>query len=167
MKRKIFEQQIIDLETGVVTSVTQVTVSKFCETFIMGRTTDGMEWLNLFSGDEIKLLIILTEMQDIKTRIVHFTPVNRHYAEKMMSLKSNSLSKMIKRLEDKQALIRQSRTELILNPTYFYKGSSKEVLKNYNDFKLVYNSNYVTTGPCKMDATSTLDGSPIHKTLIE
>ena len=41
MKRKIFEQQIIDLNTGEITAVTQVTVAKFNETFVMGITRNA------------------------------------------------------------------------------------------------------------------------------
>lgn len=43
MKRKIFEKQIIDFETGEITSITQVSVSKFNETFSLCRTTEGLE----------------------------------------------------------------------------------------------------------------------------
>lgn len=135
MKRKIFEQQIIDVTTGEITSVTQVTVSKFNETFVMGRTTDGLEWLVDLSGNEIKLLMFLTEIEDLKTKLTYLTPTIRKYLMERMKIGKNMLSKLIAGLEQKELLVRISNSEISLNPKCFYKGSSKDITKRILDFE--------------------------------
>lgn len=138
MKRKIFEKQIIDYETGEITSVTTVSAAKFAESFSMCRTTSGIEWLFELTGNEIKTIIFLLEIENIKTKIVSFGPTDRKTLAQSLKVSPSKISYILKSLEEKAFLIRLNRTELVLNPKGFYKGSSKDVHPRIKEFDRVY-----------------------------
>jgi hypothetical protein len=140
MKRKIFEKQIIDLDTGEITSISSITVSKFNETFVLGRTTDGLEWLRELSGNEVKLLMFLTEMEDLKTKLVHLTTNQREYLLECMKIGKVMLRRLIVQLEQKGLLVRLNNNEICLNPKCFYKGPSKEVVGRIIKFETFISS---------------------------
>lgn len=140
MKKKIFEKQIIDYETGEVTSVTTVTASKFSESFSMCRTTSGIEWVGELTGNEIKTLIFLLEIESEKQKLVTLGPTNRKDLAEFLKVGINRVSKIIKALEEKEYLLRLNNQEIKLNPKGFYKGSSKEVLPRILEFEKVIRS---------------------------
>ena len=152
MKRKIFEKQIIDMETGEITSVTTVTASKFAESFSMCRTTSGIEWLFELTGNEIKTLIFLLELEREKTKKVVFGANDRKDLAEILGCSLASVSRVLKHLEDKGYLIRLNNQELVLNPKGFYKGSSKDVLPRIQEFERVFASR-------KSEATSPTERS--------
>lgn len=140
MKKKIFEKQIIDYETGEITSVTTVTASKFSESFSMCRTTSGIEWVGELTGNEIKTLIFLLEIESEKQKLVSLGPTNRKDLAEFLKVGINRVSKILKGLEEKEYLLRLNNQEIKLNPKGFYKGSSKEVLPRIKEFEKVVRS---------------------------
>jgi len=137
MARKIFETQMVSPD-GEIVSITTLTVAKFYETYVAGRTTDGLEWLDDLTGLEVKLLMYLTEIEDLKTKITNLGTTFRQKLMKRLDIKANTLVKYLKALEDKKYLIRLSSNELILKPSAFYKGHSKEVAPRIAAFELMY-----------------------------
>jgi hypothetical protein len=138
MKRKIFEQQTIDLETGEVSKITTVSVSKNNETFGMYRTTTGVEWVLDFQGKELQMMMTLVHFEDIKTRIVALSSLTRKNLLEMFKISKSTFSHLIKAMEDKKYLIRLSPTDILLNPSYFYKGSSSDLTKRISEFYSEY-----------------------------
>ncbi len=160
MKRKIFEKQIIDFETGEITSVTTVTASKYSEAFFMGRRTDDLSWLYELSGAEIKTIIFLLDLEELPKgenvtgkvlmRLITLGKTKRDHLLEVLECSSSYLSRLLKRLEDKQWIIRVNKTDFILNPKGFYKGSSKDVAERINEFNNIYASKCnSTTNPDK------------------
>ncbi len=45
---------------------------------------------------------------------------------------------MIGRMEDKRFMIRLTPNDILLNPSFFYKGESKEVMNRINEFNKEY-----------------------------
>lgn len=135
---RLFESKTIDYTTGEVTSITQVTVKKLNERFSMCRTTEGLTWLKKFTGKELQLLIVLTDFENLQTRTVSLTPLVRKEIQSFFSIGKATLSGMITAMEDKGVLVRLTSSDLLLNPSYFYKGESKDVLNRINEFYRLY-----------------------------
>jgi len=125
MAKTIYESQFINYETGEIISKTSVKVKEFSEKFKMCRTTEGLSWLMPLTGEEIKTLLFLLEFEkDYKTP---FTSEIRKELCLFLDISDRKLLMVIKSLEQKKFLIKLSRTDLLLNPIGFYKGSSKDV----------------------------------------
>lgn len=108
------------------------------ETFGMHRTTEGVSWILNFTGIEIHMMVVLTELENTATDMVSLTPlVKKHLADKFDKT-PRYIREVIASLEAKDALIRVTTQDLVLNPSYFYKGGTK-TFKNkmlmYSKFK--------------------------------
>ena len=137
-KRKIFEQQIVDLDSGEVTKITTTSIVKNNETFGMYRTTTGVEWVLDFSGKELQLLMVLLNYEDLKSRIVPLSALTRKTITEMFNISPSTLSHLIKQMEDKKHLLRLTKTDILLNPSFFYKGSSLDLIQRITEFYIEY-----------------------------
>src|SRR6218665_1287363 len=72
-RRTIFEQQTVDLETGEVKTVTTTSIKRNDESFVMGRTTAGFEWLKDLNALELKLLMIMLDNKSRKDNTIPLT----------------------------------------------------------------------------------------------
>jgi hypothetical protein len=144
MKRTVFESQTVDLSTGEIVKTSKVTSDTNVETFGMHRTTEGIAWVYQFKGNELQCLLTFSHLEDLKTGVVNLSPLRRKEVAKGLKVSVGSLSRIIKQLEDKDALIRITDGDLILNPQFFYKGSSSkwgDKHKSYLNYKKNENSN--------------------------
>lgn len=136
--RKVFEKQIVDLTTGEVVSEEVHYRHNSNETFGMHRTTEGVDWIFKFTGIELHMLVVLLEIETLNTGMVNLTPlVKKHLANKFEK-SSRYIREVIASLESKDALVRVTGQDIVLNPSYFYKGGTK-TFKNkmlmYSKFK--------------------------------
>lgn len=131
--KTIYESQFIDYESGEVISKTSVKVKEFTERFKMCRTTEGLSWLIPLDGLEIKTLLYLLEFE--KDGITPFTNSLRKELCQFLNVTDRKLLKIIRDLQEKQFLLKISRTDIILNPIGFYKGSSKGVGYRIRNFQ--------------------------------
>ena len=137
-KRRIFESKTLDMATGEVVSITTVTVQKQSERFIMCRTTDTLAWVKEFTGKELQMLMVLNHMENLQTRTVTLTPLTRKEIQEFFGIGKSTLSGMLTQMEDKRFLLRLSNSDLLLNPGFFYKGESRDVLKRMQEFNKTY-----------------------------
>ena len=137
-KRKIFEKQIVDFETGEVFSE-EIHYSKNNEeTFGMHRTTEGVDWIFTFTGIELQMMIVLLEIEDLKSGIVSLTPLMKKHISEKFNKSARYIREIISSLEIKDALYKITTQDIILNPSYFYKGGTKNFksrLSNFNFYK--------------------------------
>lgn len=137
-KRRLFESKTLDLATGEVTSITTVTVSKLNERFIMCRTTDSLSWLKEFTGKELQMLMVLNQIENLQTKTVTLTPLIRKEIMEFFDIGKSTLSGMFSSMQDKGFLLRLSNSDILLNPSFFYKGESKDVLRRIKEFNKEY-----------------------------
>lgn len=135
---RLFESKTIDFTTGEVTSITTVTVRKLNERFSMCRTTDGLSWLKKFTSKELQMLMVLNDMENLQTKTVSLTPLIRKEIQEFFEISKTTLSGMLTAMETKGFLVRLSSSDILLNPSYFYKGESKDVAKRIKQFYEVY-----------------------------
>ena len=108
------------------------------ETFACHRNTNGVDWIFKFTGIELHMLVVLLEIETLNTGMVNLTPlVKKHLANKFEK-SSRYIREVIASLESKDALVRVTGQDIVLNPSYFYKGGTK-TFKNkmlmYSNFK--------------------------------
>ena len=137
-KRRVFESKTLDMLTGEITSITTVTVQKQTEKFIMCRTTETLAWIKEFTGKELQMLMVLNHMENLQTKTVTLTPLVRKELQEFFDIGKSTLSGMLSQMEDKKFLLKLSNSDILLNPGFFYKGESKEVLQRILDFEKEY-----------------------------
>ena len=149
MGRKIFEAQTIDFSTGEIKSIKTTTVDKFKERFSMCRTTNGVEWVKHFSGRELQMIIVLNNMENLETHMVSLTPLSREDIFNFFGISKSTFSHILNDMEEKRFLIRLSKSDILLNPSFFYKGESINVAKRIECFNSKYDeirSNKIKNG---------------------
>jgi DNA-binding MarR family transcriptional regulator len=138
MAARLFESQTIDMATGEVMSITTVTVRKLNERFTMCRTTQGLDWLKKFTNKELQMIMVLNEMENLQSKTVSLTPLIRKEIQEFFGISKTTLSGMLTAMEAKEFLVRLSNSDILLNPSYFYKGESKDVLARIKQFNITY-----------------------------
>lgn len=137
-KFKVFEKQIYDSETGEAFIEEQHYRYDNNESFGMHRTTEGIDWIFTFTGNELQMLMVLLEIEDNKTGIVSLSPLVRDHICFKFKMKSRMLRSIILELEKKNGLLKLSQSDFLLNPQLFYKGGTKvfkSKLETYNKAK--------------------------------
>ncbi len=130
-RRKIFEKQTVDFNTGQIASVDCEYVSDNMERFFMGRTTEGLEWLDGFNNiTEVKLFLIMVEMSTPKSNYgIVFTSMQTKGCAEILKVSEGMIVKCITNLVKNDFLIRLSRSNYMANPLTFYQGGTKDLLK--------------------------------------
>ena len=137
-KRRLFESKTLDMTTGEIVSITTVTVQKQTERFIMCRTTETLSWIKEFTGKELQMLMVLNHMENLQTKTVTLTPITRKEIQEFFGIGKSTLSGIFSQMEDKRFLLKLSNSDILLNPGFFYKGESKDVLQRMQEFERVY-----------------------------
>ena len=126
------------MTTGEIVSITTVTVQKQTERFIMCRTTETLSWIKEFTGKELQMLMVLNHMENLQTKTVTLTPITRKEIQEFFGIGKSTLSGIFSQMEDKRFLLKLSNSDILLNPGFFYKGESKDVLQRMQEFERVY-----------------------------
>ncbi len=108
------------------------------ETFGMHRTTEGVDWVFQFTGIELQMMIVLLEIEDLKTGIVSLTPLMKQHISSKFEKTGRYMREIIASLESKNALYKITTQDIILNPIFMYKGGTKVFktkLNTYNSYK--------------------------------
>lgn len=113
------------------------------ESFGMHRTTEGIDWIFTFTGNELQMLMVLLEIEDLKTGIVSLSPLTREHICSKFKMKSRMLRTIVLELEKKNGLKKLTQSDFILNPQLFYKGGTKVFkakLRTYLDVNINKNN---------------------------
>ena len=134
--RKICEIQTIDKDTGEIISTQNRYATYYSETFFMGRTTVGIEWLFSFNNiTEMQLLVLMLELEHPKNNyVISFTGLQVTESAKILNVSEIHIRKSLSELCRNDFLKRLCRGNYLANPLCFYKGSSlnlKERVKIY------------------------------------
>ncbi|NDV46245.1 hypothetical protein D0T49_04220 [Paludibacter sp. 221] len=143
-RKKVFQSTIVDAATGVILECRNTYVNSTLEQFGMFRTTEGIEWLLNLTEIEIKILVLFHIWSD-ESGAVQLTPIKRDFVLRKIKISSPTLSKAISGIIRKEAVVRMGKYDFVINPTTFFKGSSKELkgkIEKFNELKKkIYGSN--------------------------
>jgi hypothetical protein len=142
--RKVFEKKVVDYQTGEVQSETSVFVGKLSERFGLYRITDGLSWVMMFDIHEMRLLMLLGEAEDNENHIVTLTPAKRDAISTFMGYTKRHFYRILSRLVERHAVVKLTNFEYLLNPSFFYKGSSAKLIGRIKSFYEIYNKVYGT-----------------------
>lgn len=139
--RKIFrvETKEINTKTGEITSFNSTTtyINRNPESFGMYRSTDGLEWaMDLKS--HLLFMLVMNEYSDPKTGIVSLSPVKRKEICDFFNWRNTkSLSNTIQKTIEAGGICRigKSNYDFLVNPSCFYKGSTKDFKERYDRYE--------------------------------
>lgn len=138
-KRKVFEQQTIDLTTGEVIRDVKQFVTGNDETFFMGRTTEGLEWTkNIKTATDIQVLFVMLQFQNQKTNTIIFSPLQIEETAAFYGVTTKTIRNAINSLIANDFLVKIKSSNYIANPLCFYIGRSVDIpgkLMFYNSVK--------------------------------
>jgi len=132
--RKIFEKQTVDFATGEVKSIQSLVNFKHNETFGMHRTTEGIDWVFGFTGNELQMLMVLLAIENPKNDLVEISMLKKEHLLKSFNFSKQMFNRILSSLEKKGALIRITNTDIMLNPSYFYQGGTVNWKVKYENF---------------------------------
>ncbi len=142
MSRTTFHAQYLDKETGELIEHRKNWISKNKERFIMLRITDGMDWISMLTGSEVKALMFLGSIIDKDSHYVHFNSYRREEVRILLDYKSattvnNTLNNLIKKGALKK--IYPFNDTFMINPRFCYTGSSMNfdlIEEKYKNLKI-------------------------------
>lgn len=137
MARTTFHSQILDKETGELIEYRKNFITKNKETFIMARTTDGTDWLEDFSGNEIKLMLFMAARVDSKTQYVFMSDYNKAQIVRILKYKNErSLNTLMTSAQRKCGFkkVRKYNDTYVMNPEFTFSTHSN----NYDQIKELY-----------------------------
>ena len=146
-KRKVFQQQVVDLRTGEIISGNSIYVSTGHEVFGMYRKTDGLDWFLSLSGNEIKLMVLLSDFAD-ERGYLSLSTMRRQFLMSALGIKSRrSLSGLIADLERKDMLFRTSQNDFLVNPATFFRCKSAELAERIMAYAAAKKGGYIKLIP--------------------
>lgn len=135
-RRKIFEKQVVDVQTGELLSTTSEYVSENTERFFMGRTTEGIEWLLNFNNlTEVQLFLMMIELENPKNKyIIPFSKLQVEESSQILKMSEAMVRKCLTNLVKNNFLARVCSGNYIANPLTFYQGGTKTLKEKVKNF---------------------------------
>lgn len=108
------------------------------ETFGMHRTAKningGIDWVFNFTGNELQMLMVLLAIENPKNDLVEISILKKEHLLKSFNFSKQMFNRILASLENKEALIRITNSDIMLNPAYFYQGGTKNWKIKYENF---------------------------------
>ena len=132
--------------TAIVPLALLVTISAL-EVFGMYRKTDGLDWFLSLSGNEIKLMVLLSDFAD-ERGYLSLSTMRRQFLMSALGIKSRrSLSGLIADLERKDMLFRTSQNDFLVNPATFFRCKSAELAERIMAYAAAKKGGYIKLIP--------------------
>lgn len=141
-KRVIHEQQTVDLETGEVKTVTATSLRGNDETFVMGRTTAGYEWLIDLTALELKLLMIMVDNKGRKDNTVALAGGKVEDIGVTLGFSTKTLKNALRAMRQKGLIKEVSRGVFLVDPLTFYSGGTNNWKKMNDEYTSVKDLKY-------------------------
>lgn len=111
----------------------------------------GFEWFKRFSALEIRTMVYLNEIRDPKERVSRLTTSGRLSLCSFAVLSRSSFYRVLRSLEKKHGIIKLNMDELIVNPSFFFRGGTINLRREISQFYTLYNERYGTNISCLDD----------------
>lgn len=139
-------EESVDVETGEVKTVRKTfsVKSKNTEDFYLTFLSGMNALCNLTRPSDIKVLTVLCTMAEYNTGKVKITSADRKFVSSKLSISNQAISNSLIRLKE-AGLLEGQRGTYIVNPQYFWKGTTDErqrlLKKRSIDILIKYNEN--------------------------
>ena len=98
------------------------------------RTTEGVDWVLKFTGNEIQMIVLLVSIENSKTGLIYLSESNKKYLIDKFNSSERYIREIIKSLVDKDAVFKINSRELIVNPLYVYKNGLAPFKQKYQTY---------------------------------
>lgn len=126
-KRKIGELESLDYLTGEVKVHRSLWTNKYTESFIMLRTTNGLDWFFELGKNEKSLIVMLHNWSEPTNMRVSLSGWQRDEICLKLGINRRQISLVLKRLIDKDCIKRINQNDFIVNPSHAFKCSASQV----------------------------------------
>jgi DNA-binding MarR family transcriptional regulator len=132
MAKNIYEEvtQTLDKETGEVETIERKIKRKVKrDLFAMMYVEEIANLISNISPAEMKVLIAIVQRSEYNTNRIFLTKGVKDRIVNDTKLKYSTVHNSVSKLSQKDILIRETTSEYILNPKYFFKGEEVERAK--------------------------------------
>ena len=126
-RRKIGELETVNHLTGEVTRHKSLWTNKYTESFIMLRTTDGMDWFYDLGKNEKSLILMLHNWSEPTNMRVSLSGWQREEICLKLKVNRRQISLILKRLVDLNCIKRINQNDFMVNPAHAFKCSASQV----------------------------------------
>lgn len=134
-KKQFREVTIVDVATGEVVSQKSMFSDKYSESFIMLRTTNGIDWWFTLTDNEKNLILMLHDWAHHLNMRLSLSAWQREQIIEKLGIKRRMVSVLLRGLEDKDCLLRLSNNDFMLNPEHAFKCSTGEVKTKIGEYR--------------------------------
>ena len=133
-KRIIYEQQTVDVTTGELLTVTKSSIKGNDESFVMGRTTAGYEWLIDLTALELKLLMIMVDNKGRKDNTIALTGGKIQDIGIALNFSCKTIKNALRTMRQKRLIKEVSRGVYLVDPSTFFSGGTNNWKKMNAEF---------------------------------
>jgi hypothetical protein len=127
----------VDRQTGEIIRDVDRIYTKVHESFIMVRTTNGLDWYFPLSKNEKSLILMLHDWSDAATMRLSLSAWQREYICKTLGVERRMVSIMLKGLQEKNCIKRLSQNDFMVNPAHAFKCSTTLVRNMIKEYELI------------------------------
>lgn len=135
--KRIDRIKTVDSNTGEILGSVDRIYTKIHESFIMVRTTNGLDWYFPLSKNEKSLILMLHDWSDATTMRLSLSGWQREYICKTLCVERRMVSILLKGLEDKDCIKRLSQNDFMVNPAHAFKCSTTLVHSMIKQYELI------------------------------
>jgi len=126
-KRKIGYLERVNELTGEITVSKSLWTNKYTESFIMLRTTDGMDWFYDLGKNEKSLVMMLHNWSEPTNMRISLSGWQREEICLKLKINRRQISLILKRLVDLDCIKRINQNDFMVNPAHAFKCSASAV----------------------------------------
>lgn len=134
-KKQVREITIVDVSSGEIVSQKSMYSEKYAESFIMLRTTNGIDWLFELTNNEKNLILLLHEWANHLNMRLSLARWQREQIITKLGVKRRMVSVLLRGLERKDCLLRLGNNDFMLNPEHAFKCSTGEVKTKIGEYR--------------------------------
>jgi len=134
-KRRIGHLEHHNELTGEVTVSKSLWTNKYTESFIMVRTTDGLDWFYSLGKNEKSLILMLHNWSEATNMRISLSGWQRDEICEKLRIERRQISLVLKRLIEKDCLKRLGQNDFMVNPAHAFKCSASQVRERINIYK--------------------------------
>ena len=136
-KRKIGHLERLDELTGELTISRSFWTNKYTESFIMIRTTEGLEWFHKLGNNEKSLVLMLHIWSDPTNMRLSISGWQRDEICETLKVNRRQISLILRRLIEKDCIKRINQNDFLVNPAHMFKCSASKVREMMREYEQV------------------------------
>jgi hypothetical protein len=133
--KKVGEIIYVDNATGEILQTVDKVYGRVIESFIMLRTTDGLDWFYPLGKNEKSLILMMHEWSNPQNMRLSLQAWQRDMICEKLQVGRRQISLLLKSLEKQNCIKRLSQNDFICNPEHASKRAVRDwrsIIKEYN-----------------------------------